>query len=109
MSFFKTVHQIVRNIPTGRVMSFGDIAGLMGEPRKARFVGFAMRACPHEYPWHRVVKADGSLVIGERQRAMLEREGVHFDADGRVDMDKCKVYPAEMHLMMQSAGEEIIF
>ena len=75
MSFFKTVHQIVRNIPTGRVMSFGDIAGLMGEPRKARFVGFAMRACPYEYPWHRVVKADGSLVIGERQRVMLEHEG----------------------------------
>ena len=109
MGFFKTVHQIVRNIPTGRVMSFGDIAGLMGEPRKARFVGFAMRTCPHEYPWHRVVRADGSLVIGERQRAMLEHEHIPFCEDGTVDMDKCKVYPAEMHLMMQSAGEEIIF
>ena len=54
MGFFKRVHEIVKLIPEGCVMSYGDIAQVMGEPKKAKFVGFAMKFCPGSYPWQRV-------------------------------------------------------
>lgn len=98
MGFFKQVHEIVRRIPEGRVMSYGDIANAMEQPGKARFVGFAMKFCPNDYPWHRVVRSDGRVVTGALQVMLLQKEGVPFIVDGYVDMDKCKVYPHEMLL-----------
>ena len=80
-------------IPCGRVVSYGDIARAIGYPRKARFVGFAMRACPDELPWHRVVMADGSIAGGAFapvREMLLRQEGVPFLPDGRVDMKKCR-------------------
>ena len=97
-SFFEQVYEMVRQIPSGRVASYGQIARLVGAPRKARFVGFAMHASPGMaggVPCHRVVFKDGSLAPGfafggpEVQRSMLEGEGVAFQADGRVDMESC--------------------
>jgi methylated-DNA-protein-cysteine methyltransferase-like protein len=71
----------VRAIPTGFVRAYGDITP--GAPRQA---GAVLSAC-HDpsVPWYRVVRADGSLAKGERQRALLEAEGVPFRG-GRVDM-----------------------
>ena len=71
----------VRAIPTGLVTTYGDLA-----PGAARFAGSVLAHC-HEpgVPWQRVVRADGSLAKGERQRRLLEAEGVPF-RDGRVDM-----------------------
>ena len=92
-SFFQSVYEIVKRIPCGSVVSYGDIARAIGYPRKARFVGFAMRACPEELPWHRVVMADGSIAGGDFapiRRMLLEREGVPFLRDGRVDMEQCR-------------------
>jgi len=106
MGFFKKVHKVVSYIPEGRVMSFGDIADTIDEPGKAKFVGFAMKFCPNDYPWHRVVKKDGRLTMGGMQAMLLNKEGVTIDEMGRVDMDKFKVYPAEMHLMMEASGDE---
>ncbi len=96
-SFFSRAHDMVRQIPEGRVASYGQIARMMGEPRKARFVGYAMHASPGVaggVPCHRVFK-DGSLAPGfafggaGAQRELLEAEGIEFLPDGRVDMERC--------------------
>lgn len=89
-SFFHQVHALVSHIPSGKVASYGQIAGMLGDPRRARTVGWAMHGCQEGLPWHRVVKADGSLAkteLFELQMAMLESEGVHFLSNGRIDME----------------------
>ena len=86
--FFQQVYDIVAQVPKGQALSYGQIAQMLGRPRAARMVGWAMRRCPEELPWHRVVKADGSIAGGgqsELRRALLEGEGVPFLPDGRVD------------------------
>lgn len=95
-SFNERVYEMVRQVPAGRVATYGQIARMIGEPRKARYVGFAMHASPGMaggVPCHRVVFKDGSLAPGFAfggpgvQREMLEDEGIGFDAEGRVLMD----------------------
>lgn len=97
--FFERVYDVVRQIPEGRVATYGQVAALVGEPGKARFVGFAMHASPGMaggVPCHRVVFKDGGLAPGyafggaEAQRSMLEGEGVMFLPDGRVDLRRCQ-------------------
>ena len=97
--FFERVYDVVRQVPAGRVVSYGQVAQLVGEPRKARFVGFAMHSSPGMaggVPCHRVVFKDGSLAPGfafggpGRQREMLEDEGVTFTPDGKVNMRACR-------------------
>ena len=79
----------VRDIPEGRVTTYGDLL-----PRRARLAGSILsRLDEPGLPWHRVVRADGSLAVGERQRVLLEREGVPFRG-ARVDMEEAWV-PAE--------------
>ena len=83
-------------IPRGYVVSYGQIARLLGSPRAARQVGWAMRQCPEELPWQRVLMSDGSIAGGgwaELRRALLEEEGVPFLPDGRVDMARCRWLP----------------
>ena len=97
--FFERVYAMVEQIPRGMVATYGQIARLIGEPRRARYVGFALHANPRPgiVPCHRVVFADGSLAKGFAfggegvQRALLEAEGVEFLPDGRVDMAKCGI------------------
>ena len=95
--FFERAYDVVRQIPEGRVASYSQVARLMGAPRCARQVGFAMHASPGVaggVPCHRVVFADGSLAPGfafggpGEQRRMLEAEGVGFTTDGRADMTR---------------------
>jgi len=91
--FFQQVYTIVEQIPHGKVMSYGQIAHVLGQPRGARVVGWAMRYCPDHLPWQRVVMADGSVTGGEYaelRRQLLESEGVAFLIDGRVDMKSCQ-------------------
>jgi len=93
ISFFEQVYDVVARIPRGKVISYGQIARLLGQPRAARKVGWAMRRCPEHLPWHRVVMADGSIAGGgfsEQRRALLEEEEVIFLQDGRVDMQSCR-------------------
>ena len=88
--FFKQVYEIVEGIPFGKVVSYGEIARMLGRPRAAREVGWAMRCCPEHLPWQRVVMADGTVaggVYADIRRALLESEGIKFLTDGRVDMD----------------------
>lgn len=90
--FFEQVYEIVGQIPYGKVISYGQIAYMLGRPRAAREVGWAMRSCPEGLPWQRVVMKDGSITGGayaDMRKALLESEGVVFLPDGRVDMGSC--------------------
>ena len=87
--FYEEVYALIARIPRGRVLSYGRIARLLGQPRAARQVGRALACCPDHLPWQRVVMADGSITGGAHaplRRGMLEAEGVPFLPDGRVDM-----------------------
>jgi len=91
--FVKQVYEIVEQIPYGKVISYGEIAKVLGRPRAAREVGRAMRCCPDGLPWQRVVMADGSITGGAFagiRRGILESEDVLFLPDGRVDMKTCR-------------------
>lgn len=96
-SFFEQVYALVRAVPEGRVVSYGQIAAMLGRPRAARMVGWAMRCSPDDVPWQRVVMADGTVAGGDfagLRREMLREEGVTFLPDARVDMKKCRWLPA---------------
>jgi methylated-DNA-protein-cysteine methyltransferase-like protein len=87
--FYQQVYDIVAQVPSGKVVSYGQIARMLGRPRAAREIGRAMRICPDGLPWQRVVMQDGAIAGGgfaQLQQAMLEAEGVGFLPDGRVDM-----------------------
>jgi methylated-DNA-protein-cysteine methyltransferase-like protein len=88
------IHRVVSRIPKGRVATYGQIARLAGLRGQARLVGYAMHALPvgSRVPWQRVVNARGEISLpgssATRQRERLEREGVRFDARGRIDLDR---------------------
>ena len=91
-TFFQQVYEVVRLIPRGKVASYGQIARLLGAPRAARTVGWAMAECPDDVPWQRVVNARGQISLkgptggATQQRALLEAEGVEFDEHGQIDL-----------------------
>ncbi|HEY3344248.1 MAG TPA: MGMT family protein [Anaerolineaceae bacterium] len=98
--FDETVWEIVRQIPAGRVATYGKIAALIPAPAgvdpaefqawRARWVGTAMSASPQGVPWQRVINAQGKISPrgpgAARQRELLEAEGVVFDERERVDL-----------------------
>ena len=95
MDFYEQIYDILRKIPPGRVVSYGQLASWAGRARAARAAGYAMFRCPHrDLPCHRVVRFDGALAPdwafggpgGQRRR--LEEEGVTFTEDGRVNMKR---------------------
>lgn len=89
--FYQEVYAIVKEIPTGRVMTYGQIANLIGKPQCSRMVGQAMFHAPAELslPCHRVVNSQGRLVpCWDEQQKMLEKEGVAFKKNGYVDLKK---------------------
>ena len=96
--FYKQIYTIVGQIPHGKVISYGQIAKILGSPRAAREVGRAMRCCPNHLPWQRVVMADGTIAGGIHagtRKELLEFEGIPFLPDGRVDMKACCVNGSE--------------
>ncbi len=93
-SFFDRVYWLVSQIPPGRVASYGQIAAMLDHPRAARTVGWALASLSEAQaavvPWHRVLNRAGAISLPDRfaamQQALLEAEGVQFNADGRVNM-----------------------
>ncbi len=95
-SLAEQVYALVRKVPAGRVVSYGQIAEQF-PALSARQVGRWMALAPDDVPWWRVVGADGTLRIARRdpmlanlQRAHLQAEGVPFDERGRVCMPLCQ-------------------
>ena len=94
LNFFELVYELVREVPKGRVTTYSAIARHLGNPRGARAVGWAMRACTTpNVPCHRVIKADGDIggyssANGVNKKiAMLKREGVRV-RDRRIDLTR---------------------
>jgi methylated-DNA-protein-cysteine methyltransferase related protein len=93
--FNRRVYAVVRRVEPGFVTTYGDVATILGSPRVARHVGFALAALTDpDVPWHRVINAQGLISFrgdvgrsGE-QRALLEAEGVEFDERERVDLKR---------------------
>jgi methylated-DNA-protein-cysteine methyltransferase related protein len=82
----RRVLEAARAIPAGFVRTYGDLS-----PGAPRFAGAVMAACRDpSVPWHRVVRADGTLAKGARQRRLLEAEGVPFRAS-RVDLRAVRI------------------
>jgi alkylated DNA nucleotide flippase Atl1 len=82
---FERVLERIRSTPEGFVRTYGDVS-----PGAPRVAGFVLSSCiDPSVPWHRIVRADGSLAKGARQRALLEREGVPFRGE-RVDMRRAR-------------------
>jgi methylated-DNA-protein-cysteine methyltransferase related protein len=101
-AFISQVHRIVAAIPSGRVFTYGRIAGLIPPPAgvdpagyeriKARWAGQALAACPDDLPWHRVVNAQGRISRHsgdgpDLQRNLLQAEGVIL-ADGAIELGR---------------------
>ncbi len=88
------VFRIVRMIPRGHVMTYGQIAELLGEGYTPRTVGFVMHSSNDKTPWHRVINAQGGcstrgIVLPlDKQQRMLEAEGVSFNERGRCELQK---------------------
>lgn len=94
MTTFEKIYEVVKTIPRGRVATYGQVAMLAGNPRWARVVGYALHVNPKpgEIPCHRVVNREGKTSVafggGDMQRQLLEDEGIVFESDGTVDLDK---------------------
>ncbi len=99
--FFQQVYRLVSTIPEGKVMTYGQIARMLGGRYSARLVGFAMSSCPVHLPAHRVINRKGEMAGGlifggaEAQRALLVAEGVPFLMDGRVDLARARHTPSQ--------------
>lgn len=92
-AFTERAIEIIKNIPEGKVMTYGQIAAFAGSPRGARQVARLLHSMSSKYglPWHRVVNAAGQIVVSDEesrftQQAFLEEEGVEVKASGKVDL-----------------------
>ncbi|MCZ8155050.1 MAG: MGMT family protein [Leptospira sp.] len=98
-SFYDQVYSIVKQIPKGKVTNYGTIALILGSPRAARAVGYALNAIKkgdlkNEIPWQRVVNAKGQITFkgdlfrANLQKSLLIKEGIIFDSTDTIDFQK---------------------
>ena len=101
---YPAIYGVVRRIPRGRVATYGQVAALAGLAGQPRLVGYALHALPPEtsVPWHRVINAKGQVShragMGESltQRMLLVREGLRFDARGRLNLERVQWRPRRL-------------
>jgi methylated-DNA-protein-cysteine methyltransferase-like protein len=106
-AFGKSILDIVRKIPRGKVMSYGQIAKYIGAPKASREVGWSMHSLggTSDFPWWRVLNSKGKITIKESwdsgsdvQQHLLEAEGVVFNNDHALDMSQYQYHPeGEIH------------
>lgn len=101
-NYRERVFEIVRRIPAGRVMTYGQIADILGEGYTPRTVGFVMHAADEEtVPWQRVINSQGACSTGrvilppDKQQRLLEAEGIEFDARARCNLSRYRWSPDE--------------
>jgi methylated-DNA-protein-cysteine methyltransferase-like protein len=106
------VYKIVRRIPRGRVMTYGQLAYILGEGYTPRTVGFVMHgADERKTPWQRVINSQGRCSTGrivlppDLQQRMLEREGVKFNDGGRCDLEKYLWQPAALKIAKKETAQ----
>lgn len=94
------IRETIRDIPVGKVASYGQIAEIAGVPRGARQVGYTLRNLPdgHDVPWHRVVQASGKIAFDKATPAFKEQSKRLLEEDvpvlnGRIDMQKYRWQP----------------
>ena len=99
-NYREKVYEIVREIPSGRVMTYGQIAEILGEGYTARTVGYVMHAAETEnVPWQRVINSKGGCSTGKMtvpinlQQKMLEEEGIVFNEKGFCDLNVYRWFP----------------
>lgn len=110
--YHERVYKIVRRIPRGRVMTYGQIAYILGEGYTPRTVGFVMHgADERKTPWQRVINSQGRCSTGrvvlpsDMQQRMLEREGVKFDDGGRCDLEKYLWHPDQQKVASKESAK----
>lgn len=102
MSAYDAIYAIVRQIPPGKVATYGQIAELADMAGQARLVGYALYRVTHELevPWHRVINVKGEISKSpfrhgddHLQRSLLEQEGICFSAQGKIDLHQHRWQP----------------
>jgi methylated-DNA-protein-cysteine methyltransferase related protein len=107
-NYRERVYRIVRSIPRGRVMTYGQLAEILGEGYTPRTVGFVMHGSDDKTPWHRVINAQGGCSTGrialpsDKQQRMLVAEGVEFNERGRCDLQRYLWIPRERRARSKS-------
>jgi methylated-DNA-protein-cysteine methyltransferase related protein len=106
------VYEIVRRIPRGRVMTYGQIAYILGKGYTPRTVGFVMHGADEKKtPWQRVINSQGRcstariVLPTDMQQRMLEREGVKFDQSGRCDLEVFLWHPNQEKVAKAKAAK----
>ena len=92
-ALYERIYEISKRIPKGKVLTYGQLAALAGNPHAARAVGWALSSLPPDsgIPWHRVLNRHGRSSFPSQskrrlQRALLEAEGIQFDATGKLEL-----------------------
>lgn len=102
MSSYDAIYAVVRQIPPGKVATYGQVAELANLAGQARLVGYALYRVTHELevPWHRVINAKGEISESpfrhgddHLQRSLLEQEGICFSAEGKINLRQYRWQP----------------
>jgi methylated-DNA-protein-cysteine methyltransferase-like protein len=100
-NYRERVYRIVRSVPRGRVVTYGQLAELLGDGYTPRTIGFVMHGSDDKTPWHRVINAQGACSTGrialpsDKQQRMLASDGVEFNERGRCDLQRYLWIPRE--------------
>jgi methylated-DNA-protein-cysteine methyltransferase-like protein len=93
------VYELVRQIPKGKVMTYGSVAIVLGDGYTPRTVGYVMHGAPDRVPWQRVINSQGKCSTGRLtipvnlQQEMLEKEGIEFGKTGKCDLNVYQWWP----------------
>ena len=98
--FAERVYSIVAQIPIGRVMTYGQIAGIAGNARASRIVGGIAHYGPSDLPWHRVVNKKGGLASGYHGGRQAQKE--HLEAEGIVVTGDADTYQVDINKLIWS-------
>lgn len=108
MSQYTRIYATVKQIPPGKVATYGQIADLIGLYGKARLVGYALFRVNvnDDIPWHRVINAKGEISYSLQrhggdylQKALLEKEGIEFKSNGKIDLTRYRWQPKNILMM----------
>lgn len=109
MSTYEKIYAVVRQIPKGKVATYGQIAKLANLPGQARLVGYALFRVDgkgSDIPWHRVINAKGEISespfrdgCDHLQRALLKQEGIYFSPQSRINLQQYRWQPTDAHVI----------